>query len=84
MKTHFSILAWRILCTEEPAGYIQSILLQRVGSDSQYLSISQSKIQGVSQPGLLFGDLQEASPSKLFMLQYAASCIYRTKLLFPC
>ena len=43
MKTHFSILAWRILCTEEPAGYIQSIVLQRVGSDSQSLKTEASE-----------------------------------------
>ena len=30
MATHSSILAWRILCTEEPGG-IQSMELQRVG-----------------------------------------------------
>ena len=30
MATHSSILAWRILCTEEPGG-LQSMELQRVG-----------------------------------------------------
>ena len=30
MATHFSILAWRILWTEEPGG-LQTIRLQRVG-----------------------------------------------------
>ena len=32
MATHSSILAWRILWTEEPEG-LQSIRLQRVGHD---------------------------------------------------
>ena len=32
MATHFSILAWRIPWTEEPAG-LQSKVLQRVGHD---------------------------------------------------
>ena len=32
MATHSSILAWRILWTEEPGG-LQSIGLQRVGHD---------------------------------------------------
>ena len=32
MATHSSILAWRILWTEEPGG-LQSIQLQRVGHD---------------------------------------------------
>ena len=30
MATHFSILAWRILWTEEPGG-LQTVRLQRVG-----------------------------------------------------
>ena len=32
MATHFSILAWRILWTEEPGG-LQSMGLQRVGHE---------------------------------------------------
>ena len=32
MATHSSILAWRILWTEEPAG-LQSMVLQKVGHD---------------------------------------------------
>ena len=32
MTTHFTILVWRILWTEEPGG-LQSIGLQRVGHD---------------------------------------------------
>ena len=32
MATHFSILAWKILWTEEPGG-LQSRVLQRVGHD---------------------------------------------------
>ena len=32
MATHSSILAWRILWTEEPGG-LQSTMLQRVGYD---------------------------------------------------
>ena len=32
MATHSSIRAWRILCTEEPAG-LQSMGSQRVGHD---------------------------------------------------
>ena len=32
MKTHSSILAWRILWTEEPGG-LQSMGLQRIGHD---------------------------------------------------
>ena len=32
MAIHFSILAWRILWTEEPGG-LQSMGLQRVGHD---------------------------------------------------
>ena len=31
MATHFSILAWRILGTEEPGGLPQSMGLHRVG-----------------------------------------------------
>ena len=30
MATHFSVLAWRVPCTEEPGG-LQSIGSQRVG-----------------------------------------------------
>ena len=37
MATHSSILAWRILWTEEPGG-LQSIRLQRTGQDSGDLS----------------------------------------------
>ena len=33
MATHSSILAWRILWTEEPGGWLQSTGLQRVGHD---------------------------------------------------
>ena len=32
MATHFSILAWKILWTEEPGG-LQSIGLQKAGHD---------------------------------------------------
>ena len=32
MATHSNVLAWRILCTEEPGG-LQSVGLQRVGHD---------------------------------------------------
>ena len=32
MATHSSILAWRIVCTEEP-GVLQSMVSQRVGHD---------------------------------------------------
>ena len=37
MSTHFSILAWRILWTEEP-GRLQSVGLQRVGHDRRDLA----------------------------------------------
>ena len=37
MATHFSILAWRILWTEEP-GRLQSMGLHRVGHDWSYLA----------------------------------------------
>ena len=33
MATHTSILAWRILWTEEPDDLLQSVGLQRVGHD---------------------------------------------------
>ena len=32
MATHYGILAWKILCTEEPGG-LQSMGLQRPGHD---------------------------------------------------
>ena len=32
MATHFSILAWKVPCTEEPGG-LQSTVSQRVGHD---------------------------------------------------
>ena len=35
MATHSSILAWKILWTEEPSG-LQSMELQRVGHDQAY------------------------------------------------
>ena len=37
MATYSSILAWRILWTEEPGG-LQSIVLQRVGHDGSTLA----------------------------------------------
>ena len=37
MATHYSILAWRILWTEEPGG-LQSIGSQRVGHDQHDLA----------------------------------------------
>ena len=37
MATHFSILAWRMLWTEEPGG-LQSIGLQRIGLDRSDLA----------------------------------------------
>ena len=42
MATHSSILAWSILCTEEPCG-LQSMGSQRVGHDwATYLSTMES------------------------------------------
>ena len=43
MATHSSILAWEIICTEEP-GRLQSIGSQRVGHD---LVIKQQQIQNL-------------------------------------
>ena len=42
MVTHFSVLAWRIPCTEELGG-LQSIGLQRVGHDRSNLACTHSK-----------------------------------------
>ena len=38
MATHSSILAWRVLWTEEPGG-LQSVGLQKVIHDYQYLYV---------------------------------------------
>ena len=51
MATHSSILAWRILWTEEP-GRLQSIGLQRVGHDS----LTENIKDGVEVEGVRMGD----------------------------